>query len=78
MIWEEGKFEWLIDGELYSTKTEWSTAGHEFPAPFNERFHIILNLAVGGNWPGYPDENTTFPQEFILDYVRVYQKTAAE
>ncbi|MBI9072132.1 MAG: glycoside hydrolase family 16 protein [Melioribacteraceae bacterium] len=74
LIWEEGKIEWLIDGKLFSTKTEWSTEGHEFPAPFDQRFHMILNLAVGGNWPGYPDKNTTFPQEFIIDYVRVYQK----
>jgi beta-glucanase (GH16 family) len=72
-IWEERKMQWLVDGKVYSTKTNWSTEGFPFPAPFDQRFHIILNLAVGGNWPGYPDSTTVFPQEFIIDYVRVYQ-----
>ena len=36
-------------------------------------FYIILNLAVGGNWPGPPDNTTVFPQEFLVDYVRIYQ-----
>jgi hypothetical protein len=51
----------------------WYSSSAAFPAPFNKRFHLLLNLAVGGNWPGSPDFNTTFPQEFVLDYVRVYQ-----
>jgi beta-glucanase (GH16 family) len=74
LTWEEGKIEWFVDGILYQTQTSWNTVAAEFPAPFNQQFHIILNLAVGGNWPGYPDENTLFPQEYIIDYVRVYQK----
>ncbi len=78
LIWEEGKVQWLVDGELYETQTEWTTTGGDFPAPFDQEFHIILNLAVGGNWPGYPDESTKFPQKFIVDYVRVYQKTTGE
>lgn len=73
LIWEERKMEWFVDGILYSTKTNWNTAGHSFPAPFDQKFHFILNLAVGGNWPGYPDETTAFPQEYVIDYVRVYQ-----
>jgi beta-glucanase (GH16 family) len=73
LIWEERKMEWFVDEILYSTKTNWNTAGHSFPAPFDQKFHFILNLAVGGNWPGYPDETTTFPQEYVIDYVRVYQ-----
>lgn len=73
LIWEERKMEWYVDGILYSTKTNWNTAGHSFPAPFDQNFHFILNLAVGGNWPGYPDETTVFPQEYVIDYVRVYQ-----
>ncbi|MFO7447353.1 MAG: glycoside hydrolase family 16 protein [Ignavibacteriaceae bacterium] len=73
VIWEEGKFEWFVDGVLYQTQTEWYTTGGVYPAPFDQEFHIILNLAVGGNWPGYPDESTVFPQEYIIDYVRVYQ-----
>ena len=42
-------------------------------APFDEQFHLILNLAVGGNWPGNPNTSTQFPQTFSIDYVRVYQ-----
>ena len=36
-------------------------------------FYLLLNLAVGGAWPGYPDNTTTFPQEYRIDYVRVYK-----
>jgi beta-glucanase (GH16 family) len=41
--------------------------------PFNEDFFFILNVAVGGNWPGYPDESTLFPVYMAIDYVRVFQ-----
>lgn len=76
LIWEKGKVQWLVDDSLYQTQTEWYTTAGEFPAPFDQEFHIILNLAVGGDWPGYPDESTRFPQKYVVDYVRVYQKTA--
>ena len=42
--------------------------------PFNQRFHLLINIAVGGDWPGSPDETTSFPTEMKIDYVRVYQK----
>jgi len=71
--WEEGEIRWYVDGDHYQTQDDWFTEGQDFPAPFDERFHLILNLAVGGNWPGSPNETTEFPQELILDYVRVYQ-----
>ena len=74
LIWEEGKIQWLVDGNLYQTQTNWYTSNGSFPAPFDQKFHIILNLAVGGNWPGNPDSNAVFPQEFVVDYVRVYQR----
>ncbi|MDG5765985.1 family 16 glycosylhydrolase [Balneolales bacterium ANBcel1] len=76
--WEHGEMRWYVDGELYQTQNNWYTQGHDFPAPFDQRFHMILNVAVGGNWPGYPDHTTEFPQEMIVDYVRVYQDTDAE
>jgi beta-glucanase (GH16 family) len=41
---------------------------------YDHPFFIILNLAVGGGWPGYPDSATVFPQQLVVDYVRVYQK----
>ena len=75
--WEEGEIRWYVDGELYQTQGEgdWWSSGGEFPAPFDQRFHLIFNLAVGGAWAGYPDDSTVFPQELVVDYVRVYQKT---
>jgi beta-glucanase (GH16 family) len=74
--WEEGEMRWYVDGELYQTlgQGDWYTQGNSFPAPFNKRFHLLINLAVGGNWPGAPDYTTEFPQDLIIDYVRVFQK----
>ncbi|NQT27301.1 family 16 glycosylhydrolase [candidate division KSB1 bacterium] len=74
MEWEEGVFHWFVDSVLYQTKTSWYSTNGDFPAPFDQRFHLLINLAVGGNWPGYPDATTTFPQTLEVDYVRVYQK----
>ncbi len=42
--------------------------------PFDQRFHFVFNVAVGGNWPGSHDSSTIFPQQLVVDYVRVYQK----
>ena len=42
--------------------------------PFNEKFHLLINVAVGGNWPGSPDNTTIFPSEMKVDYVRVYKQ----
>jgi len=42
---------------------------------FHDNFFIILNVAVGGDWPGSPDASTTFPQTMEIDYVRVFQDT---
>ncbi len=78
--WEPGEFRYYIDGELYLTVNDWFTAvsGEDekpYPAPFNQPFFVQMNLAVGGNWPGNPDETTDFDKaEFEIDYVRVYQK----
>lgn len=72
--WEPGTMRWYVDNHLYQTQTDWRSGANSFPAPFDQRFHLILNLAVGGNWPGNPDSNTIFPQSMIVDYVRVYQK----
>jgi len=72
--WEPRAMRWYVDDHLYQTQTNWHTQGRGFPAPFDQRFHLILNLAVGGNWPGNPDEKTVFPQATVVDYVRVYRK----
>ena len=76
--WEEGEIRWYMDDVHYGTKTEWNSTGGPFPAPFDERFHLLLNMAVGGNLPGAPDANTQFPQEYVIDYVRVYQQGEAD
>ena len=75
LVWEEGRFEWYVDGELYQVQTEWQSAGNEYPAPFDHAFYLIMNVAVGGEWPGSPDETTTFPQTMTVDYVRVYEQS---
>ncbi|MBN2048317.1 MAG: family 16 glycosylhydrolase [Anaerolineaceae bacterium] len=70
--WIPEQITWFVDGEPYETITpdrlppsaEWV---------YDDPFFIILNLAVGGNWPGYPNESTIFPQQLLIDYVRVYQ-----
>ena len=79
MEWEPGEFRFYIDGELFHTVNDWYSVSfgveRPYPAPFDQTFYIQLNLAVGGNWPGNPDETTDFDRaEFEIDYVRVYQK----
>jgi beta-glucanase (GH16 family) len=71
--WSEGKMVWSIDGKPYQTQTKWHSEGGDFPAPFDQRFYLLLNLAIGGNFLGNPDATTQFPQQFLVDYVRVYQ-----
>ncbi len=73
--WDSTQIRWYVDGLLYETQSSWYSAGNDFPAPFNKRFHLILNVAVGGNWPGNPDNTTSFPQKMEVDYIRVYQKS---
>jgi beta-glucanase (GH16 family) len=64
--WSANAQTWSVDGHPYYTSTKGS--------PFDKRFFLILNVAVGGNWPGNPDVSTTFPQFMIVDYVRVYSR----
>jgi len=73
--WSPNAINYYIDGDLYQSitpetvKQETNGAGEWV---FNRPFYIILNIAVGGNLPGSPNENTIFPQRMIVDYVRVY------
>lgn len=71
--WEPGAMRWYVDGVNYATQNTWWTSGGSFPAPFDQAFHLLLNVAVGGNLPGAPDANTVFPQKMEVDYVRVYR-----
>ena len=72
--WEKGRIQWFVDGKHYQTQTKWHTPAAAFPAPFDQRFHLLLNVAVGGNLPGNPDGTTKFPQQMLVDFVRVYQR----
>ncbi len=71
--WQPDKIQWLFDGKPYYQVTTDSLKPDLWP--FKQRFYIILNLAVGGQWPGNPDSTTVFPQKMLVDYVRVYQQT---
>jgi beta-glucanase (GH16 family) len=69
--WDEDSISWEVDGYTYHTVTVSDLpSGTEWV--FNEPFFILLNVAVGGRWVGAPDENTTFPQTMLVDWVRVY------
>ncbi len=79
--WEPGEIRFYVDGELYHTENDWFTKKSGFgtvtyPAPYDQPFYLILNLAVGGNWPGNPGENDVFGENarLLVDYVKVYQK----
>ena len=63
---------WYVDGTLFATKTSWWSSGGAYPAPFNQPFHLIMNVAVGGNYVGSPNQATSFPRTMLVDYVRAY------
>jgi len=67
--WNETSIKWFVDNQQYHIISITPSGLSEF----HQTFFIILNLAVGGNWPGYPDPTTTFPQYLEVDYIRVYQ-----
>lgn len=68
--WSPTYIKWYVDGNLFNTIDIRPSGLSEF----HHNFFIILNLAVGGNWPGNPDATTVFPQTMEVDYVRVYQQ----
>jgi beta-glucanase (GH16 family) len=71
--WEPNVVRFYVDSTLYETRTP-----ADMPSGatwvFDHPFFIILNVAVGGDWPGPPDNTTVFPQNMLVDYVRVYTK----
>src|SRR2546428_1479330 len=74
--WEPNVIRFYVDGSLYKTRTPADLpAGAQWV--FDHPFFIILNVAVGGGWPGNPDTTTVFPQQMQVDYVRVYKRTPA-
>ena len=68
--WGENYINYYIDDKLYNQITPEDVPGEWV---FNQPFYIILNMAVGGNLPGSPNTETTFPQTMLVDYVRIYQ-----
>jgi beta-glucanase (GH16 family) len=69
--WEPKVIRWYVDNILYKTNTPADLPeGAEWV--YDHPFYLILNVAVGGGWPGYPDDTTVFPQTMKVDYVRVY------
>lgn len=88
--WEPGEMRWFVDGHCYATQNFWWSSSklngpkgaiptqesdlNAWPAPFDQPFYLIMNVAVGGKFLGNPDKATTFPAEMVVDYVRVYDK----
>lgn len=69
--WETNRIRWYLDSQLYFTVTPTNLPA-DTKWVFDHPHFILLNLAVGGNWPGKPDATTVFPQKLLVDYVRVY------
>jgi len=70
--WDQSAIKWYVDNAHHTTISITPSGLSEF----HQDFFIILNLAVGGNWPGNPNSSTTFPQYFEVDYIRVYQSAS--
>jgi len=67
--WQKDRVDWTIDGEL--------VASHDTPKDFTEPVHFLLNLAVGGTWPGAPDKRTRFPSSYEIDWVRGFKPSGS-
>ena len=71
--WEPGAVRFFVDEHLFETQTEANLPSGKVWV-FDHPFFILLDLAVGGNWPGNPDASTQFPQQMLVDYVAVYTR----
>jgi len=69
IVWTATSIKWYLDNVEFYTFDTTGTNKDEFRRPY----FLLLNLAVGGNWPGSPSTSTVFPQKYIVDYVRVFQ-----
>jgi beta-glucanase (GH16 family) len=72
LIWAQDSVQFLIDDQVFETTGSKNVSSGTYP--FNSPFFFIFNVAVGGDWPGPPDNTTVFPQRMFVDYVRVFQK----
>lgn len=89
--WEPGEIRWAFDNLVYARQSFWWSSSksdggkggkpkdeselNPWPAPFDQPFYLIMNVAVGGKFLGNPDKTTAFPAEMLIDYVRVYEKS---
>lgn len=71
--WTEDYIAWFVDGQIFHvvTKSEFQNKGCIWV--FNKSFHLVLNIAVGGYWPGKPDNTTPFPARMYIDYIKIYR-----
>jgi beta-glucanase (GH16 family) len=88
--WEPGEIRFFVDDVHTCTRGHWWSCSktlrgrgvmpkqaadlNPWPAPFDQPFYLLMNVAVGGNFPGVPVPETRFPAELVVDYVRVYTK----
>lgn len=88
--WEPGEMRWFFDDHQFTKQNFWWSSSQRdgqkgakpkgetdlnpWPAPFDQPFYLIMNVAVGGKFLGNPDKTTVFPAEMVVDYVRVYDK----
>jgi beta-glucanase (GH16 family) len=70
--WDPTEIRWYVNDTLYAVKNSWSSTAAPFPAPFDQNFYIIFNVAVGGRFPGPPTGATQLPVTMEVDWVRVY------
>lgn len=88
--WEPGEVRFFVDAVQTCTYRHWWSCSrledgqgveaaseadlNPWPAPFDQPFYLLMNVAVGGNFPGHPNDQTRFPAELVVDWVRVYDK----
>jgi beta-glucanase (GH16 family) len=88
--WDPHEIRWEVDGETWAHQSFWWSSSRQrngkgvlprsaadlnpWPAPFDQPFYLLMNVAVGGNFPGVPNADTQFPAELAVDYVRVYDR----
>lgn len=70
--WDNTMIKWFVDGVKFKEGYTYNNINNT--EEFHKPFYLILNLAIGGNWPGSPNDQTQFPDTMTVDYVRVYQK----
>ncbi|HEY3971625.1 MAG TPA: glycoside hydrolase family 16 protein [Candidatus Sulfotelmatobacter sp.] len=73
--WEPNTIRFYVDDDLYATRTP-ANLPKGAKWVYDHPFFLLLNVAVGGYWPGSPDATTVFPQTMLVDYVRVYERAA--